>query len=91
LTLDADKLYFHGRGTDRTPYIAFACTHVYHLSCIDPDAADVTNTQRGDDLDHAPSFQRSVSVKVTHAALLRDKLKGGCIVCAERKRAEIVV
>ncbi|TGZ82953.1 hypothetical protein EX30DRAFT_339204 [Ascodesmis nigricans] len=80
------KLFY---GIERTPIIAFACTHVFHLSCIAPDA----KTRQNDDYDTPQNshFQRSVSVKVTYAALLRDHLKAGCITCKRRKEAEIVV
>lgn len=37
------------------------------------------------------SYGRSVGAKVTRAALLGEKVKKGCGVCAKRKREEIMV
>ena len=36
-------------------------------------------------------YGRSVGAKVTRAALLGEKVKKGCEVCAKRKREEIMV
>ncbi|KAF8539263.1 hypothetical protein BDD12DRAFT_838933 [Trichophaea hybrida] len=86
------KRFSSANGTQRT-LVAFACGHVFHLRCIsrpitagsddDEDAEEGEVVQSG--------YGRSVSAKVTRAALLGEKVKKGCSVCAKRKREEIMV
>jgi hypothetical protein len=34
---------------------------------------------------------RTVGAKVARAALIRERVKGGCIVCGKRRREEVIV
>ena len=81
---------------EKDTLLSFPCGHVFHLQCLlNPDAAPRTPEDESDggiiSLD-APSALspagRSVGAKVTHAALLKEKLaeKGVvCTVCKEMK------
>lgn len=65
--------------------IGFACGHVFHLShllsYLDPDApSSPMDFDIGWDED---ARVRSVGAKVTHARLLRDRIRGGCPVCKQ--------
>jgi len=69
--------------------VGFACGHVFHLSHL----LSYKNDQRPAtpptvELDENGAFTqtRSIGAKVTHARLLRDKIKDGCPVCTSTSR-----
>ncbi|KAI5790592.1 hypothetical protein DFH27DRAFT_570591 [Peziza echinospora] len=81
---------------EKDTLLSFPCGHVFHLQCLlNPDAAPEDESDGGAgvlSLDTPSALSssggRSVGAKVTHAALLKEKLaeKGGvCTVCRERK------
>lgn len=68
--------------------VGFACGHVFHLSHLLNYGHDVEEDERPDtpppdgvDEDGQWRATHSVGAKVTHARLLRDKIKDGCPVC----------
>ncbi|KAK0612156.1 hypothetical protein B0T14DRAFT_531708 [Immersiella caudata] len=72
---------------ERETLVGFACSHVFHVrhllerlhpgEPIDEDVVGAVASQRTHHL---------VGTKVTHARLLKDKIRGGCPVCTDRKR-----
>jgi len=69
--------------------VGFACGHVFHL----PHLLEVLQPGRAVDEDvllGVMAEQRShlIGAKVTHARLLRDRIRGGCPVCKQKKEAE---
>jgi len=67
--------------------VGFACGHVFHLSHLlsyQNDERPVTPPEVELDENGEWSATHSVGAKVTHARLLRDKIRDGCPVCAER-------
>lgn len=78
--------------------MGFACGHIFHLSHVNPERT--TDDTQGDSTpkptsDHAamldePSLTtpRTVGPKVTTARLLRDRVGGGCRICALEKEIE---
>jgi hypothetical protein len=77
-------------GTQRT-LVAFACGHVFHLRCISRPITAGSDDDEDAEEGVQSGYGRSVSAKVTRAALLGEKVKKGCSVCAKRKREEIMV
>ncbi|KAG9233263.1 putative vacuolar protein sorting-associated protein 41 like protein [Amylocarpus encephaloides] len=65
--------------------VGFACGHVFHLSHLLGYNRSNPSTPPEVDLDENGewwSSTHSVGAKVTHAALLRDRIRDGCPVCA---------
>lgn len=65
--------------------VGFACGHVFHLShllCYNKGRA-VTPPEEREDNEWGNPPTHSVGAKVTHARLLRDKIRDGCPVCGE--------
>jgi len=72
--------------------VGFACGHVFHLSHL-LDYGNVEQDREGDRPDTPPPdgvdedgqwrATHSVGAKVTHARLLRDRIRDGCPVCRE--------
>ncbi|KAL5323663.1 hypothetical protein ACEPPN_008203 [Leptodophora sp. 'Broadleaf-Isolate-01'] len=71
--------------------VGFACGHVYHLSHLlgFGDGRDGTITPPEVELDENGEWSatHSVGAKVTHARLLRDRIRDGCPVCTRGKDA----
>jgi hypothetical protein len=68
--------------------VGFACGHVYHLSHFLSYMNDERPATPPDvELDENGEFAmtHSIGAKVTHARLLRDKIRDGCHVCNTRK------
>jgi len=68
--------------------VGFACGHVFHLSHLlsyENEESDMPDTlpelEDGRDEDGMWKAQYSVGAKVTHARLLRDRIRDGCLVC----------
>ena len=68
--------------------VGFACGHVFHLSHLlefeaggDGDARPLTPPMGEVDENGVWKATRSVGAKVTHARLLRDRVRDGCPVC----------
>ncbi|CCX12021.1 Similar to Vacuolar protein sorting-associated protein 41 homolog; acc. no. Q5KU39 [Pyronema omphalodes CBS 100304] len=83
---------FSGHNGKQRTLVAFACGHVFHLHCISRPvtAADEEDDEHEEEIVQS-GYGRSVGAKVTRAALLGEKVKKGCSVCAKRKREEIMV
>jgi hypothetical protein len=68
--------------------VGFACGHVFHLSHLlsynNEDDRPVTPPDIELDEDGTFATTHGVGAKVTHARLLRDKIKDGCPVCAAK-------
>jgi hypothetical protein len=65
--------------------VGFACGHVFHLSHLlsyQNESRPVTPPDVELDENGEWALTHSVGAKVTHARLLRDKIKDGCPVCA---------
>ncbi|KAF2427741.1 hypothetical protein EJ08DRAFT_651324 [Tothia fuscella] len=77
---------------EKETLIGFACGHVYHLSCllsstINPNAAAAAErlqTQLAADSTDDIGFNRSVGAKVAHAHIIRNAVRGGCVLCRSR-------
>ncbi|KAF8859309.1 vacuolar assembly protein-like protein [Acephala macrosclerotiorum] len=68
--------------------VGFACGHVFHLShLLNFENEDRPATPPDVDLDEDGQWRstHSVGAKVTHARLLRDKIRDGCPVCAGKE------
>jgi hypothetical protein len=66
--------------------VGFACGHVFHLShLLSYENEDRPQTPPDVELDENGEWAatHSVGAKVTHARLLRDKIKDGCPVCRD--------
>ena len=73
---------------EKETLIGFACGHVFHLSCLlskidDPNtAAAAQRLQAQFAADAADDgHSRSVGAKVSHAHIIRNAVRGGCILC----------
>ncbi|KAI9743204.1 MAG: Vacuolar protein sorting-associated protein 41 [Claussenomyces sp. TS43310] len=70
---------------EKETLVGFACGHIFHLPHLlsylhpsrPPTPPRVETNENGD-----YARTRSIGAKVTHARLLRDKISGGCPVCA---------
>ncbi|PBP17350.1 WD domain-containing protein, partial [Diplocarpon rosae] len=71
--------------------VGFACGHVFHLSHLLSYREERPGTPPEVELDENGEWKEgnthSVGAKVTHARLLRDKIRDGCPVCVGRKGA----
>lgn len=72
--------------------VGFACGHVYHLThlleVLHPDDArlhDVADFGANYEDEEGRSRRRTIGTKVTHARLLRDRVRGGCPVCHQKQ------
>ncbi|KAL7270376.1 Vacuolar protein sorting-associated protein 41 [Rhizina undulata] len=77
-------------GQDKQTLIAFACKHVFHLPClIGEDEAEEALPQSvtgyGSLEDEIMGSGRTVGGKVTHAALIREKVAKGCTLCKKKE------
>lgn len=70
--------------------VGFACGHVYHLTHLlealhphDERLHDVADFGHGEE-DHG-GRRRTIGTKVTHARLLRDRVRGGCPICHQKR------
>ncbi|KAI5790165.1 hypothetical protein EDC01DRAFT_657844 [Geopyxis carbonaria] len=77
-------------GAERGTLVAFACCHVFHLRCI-TGTARAEEEAAADAVAEEGAYARTVGAKVTHAALIREKVREGCGVCREARMAEIIV
>ncbi|KAK4497025.1 hypothetical protein PRZ48_011474 [Zasmidium cellare] len=76
---------------EKEPLIGFACGHVYHLSCLlnanpdtrDSEEAEALLDQMGKGSEEDGYGGRSVGGKVAHAHVIKNVVKGGCVVCEE--------
>lgn len=73
--------------------VGFACGHVYHLThlleALHPDDArlhDVADFGHDYGDEESRSRRRTIGTKVTHARLLRDRVRGGCPICHQKKQ-----
>jgi hypothetical protein len=77
--------------TEKDTLIAFACRHIFHVRCLviahgsEADVPEVCG--HGAEEEILGVMGRSVGTKVTHAALIRHRVQGGCVLC-ERKGGE---
>lgn len=72
--------------------VGFACGHVYHLPHLlevlhpdDPRLHDVADFGQNFEDDESRSRRRTIGTKVTHARLLRDRVRGGCPICHQKQ------
>ncbi len=72
--------------------VGFACAHVFHLGHLlellhpgEPVDVDFGGLADG----QARSGRNTIGAKVTHARLLKDKIRGGCPVCKAKKDATV--
>jgi hypothetical protein len=73
---------------EKETLIGFVCGHVFHLSCLlskidDPNtAAAAQRLQAQFAADAADDgYSRSVGAKVSHAHIIRNAVRGGCVLC----------
>lgn len=70
---------------EKETLVGFACGHVFHLphllSFNNPEEQPVTPPELQSDEAGEYTGMHSVGAKVTHARILRDKIKDGCPVC----------
>src|SRR5215469_14166050 len=73
---------------EKETLIGFVCGHVFHLSCLlskidDPNtAAAAQHLQAQFAADAADDgYNRSVGAKVSHAHIIRNAVRGGCVLC----------
>jgi len=73
---------------EKETLIGFVCGHVFHLSCLlskidDPNtAAAAQHLQAQFAADAADDgYSRSVGAKVSHAHIIRNAVRGGCVLC----------
>jgi hypothetical protein len=78
------------KGAQKT-LVAFACGHVFHLRCITRTLTATSEEEDEEEQEVVQGYGRSVGAKVTRAALVSEKVRRGCGVCAKRKREEIMV
>lgn len=82
--------------TEKETLIGFACGHVFHLGCLLGHGHERERERPAavsDDVDEAEEeimaslgmASRNVGSKVTHAALIRQKVSKGCVLCAHEK------
>ena len=73
---------------EKDTLIAFACRHVFHVRCLviahgsEGDVPEVCG--HGVEEEILGVMGRSVGTKVTHAALIRQRVQGGCVLCERR-------
>ncbi|KAA8910936.1 hypothetical protein FN846DRAFT_937589 [Sphaerosporella brunnea] len=80
-----------GGGAQKT-LVAFACGHVFHLRCItNPPSGEEEGEEEEEEEEEVQGYGRSVGAKVTRAAMVGEQVKRGCGVCAQRRKAEIMV
>ena len=68
--------------------VGFACGHVFHLSHLlsyNSDERPETPPDMEPDESGEFAMTRSIGAKVTHARLLRDKIRAGCPACASHQ------
>lgn len=72
--------------------VGFACGHVFHLTHLlevlhptDPSLHDVADFAHDYDDDESHHRRRTIGMKVTHARLMKDRIRGGCPVCGRRQ------
>ncbi|KUI62407.1 hypothetical protein VP1G_09530 [Cytospora mali] len=72
--------------------VGFACGHVFHLTHLlevlhpdDRSLHDVADFAHDYDDDESHHRRRTIGMKVTHARLMRDRVRGGCPVCGRRQ------
>ncbi|KAF8468805.1 hypothetical protein BDZ91DRAFT_678985 [Kalaharituber pfeilii] len=88
---------------EKDTLLSFPCGHIFHLRCLltgtkSGSNGDTSPQPIGDDIDDlmlyasdSISSGRSVGAKVTHAALLKEKLVstgGKCLICQTKKEEE---
>lgn len=73
--------------------VGFACGHVYHLTHLlellhpdDPRLHDVADFGQNFDDGEGRDGRRTIGTKVTHARLLRDRVRGGCPICHQKQK-----
>ena len=71
--------------------VGFACGHVFHLAhllaLLDPGGAGAAEEEAGFGLDSETRARRNmIGMKVTHARLLKDRIRGGCPVCVREEK-----
>lgn len=73
--------------------VGFACGHVYHLThlleVLHPDDArlhDVADFGQNYEDGEGRGGRRTIGTKVTHARLLRDRVRGGCPICHQKQK-----
>ena len=73
---------------EKETLIGFVCGHVFHLSCLlskidDPNTAAAAQRLQAqfaaDTVDDG--YNRSVGAKVSHAHIIRNAVRGGCVLC----------
>ncbi len=76
----------------RDTLVGFACSHVFHLSCLLPKtsasasvAAMLQQRLADDALDGGGRWTRSVGAKVAHAHVIKTAIGRGCVVCRVRE------
>ncbi|POS73765.1 hypothetical protein DHEL01_v207838 [Diaporthe helianthi] len=72
--------------------VGFACGHVYHLphllEALHPDDKrlhDVADFGHDYEDGEGHARRRTIGTKVTHARLLRDRVRGGCPICHQKR------
>jgi len=72
----------------RDTLVGFACSHVFHLSCLLPKtsasasvAATLQQQLASDAVDGGGVWTRSVGAKVAHAHVIKSAVGRGCVVC----------
>jgi vacuolar protein sorting-associated protein 41 len=66
--------------------VGFACAHVFHLQHLMELLYPGQDVDLGFGMDsEARSRRHTVGMKVTHARLLKDRIRGGCPVCIKRE------
>ena len=83
------------RPSEPQPLIGFACSHVFHLSCLlsynnpssnqDAQTLDLAVGNRDDAGYESSYLARSIGAKVTHARLLRDRVGDGCPLAVHKR------
>lgn len=79
----------------RDTLVGFACSHVFHLSCLLPKtsasasvAATLQQQLASDARSNESRWTRSVGAKVAHAHVIKRAVGRGCVVCREREVTE---
>jgi len=74
---------------EKETLIGFACGHVFHLSCLlakidDPNtvaAAERLQARFAADAADDMGYSRSIGAKVSHAHIIKNAVRGGCVIC----------
>jgi len=90
---------------EKDTLLSFPCGHIFHLECLLTTVVPGTDAEGGietleDDVEgvllntETLASARSVGTKVTHAALLKEKLAatdggGKCTICQRKKEEEV--